>query len=97
MEKAVGILRLDNGEDVRDIAALCVDSNGYIWTGNFHQGKLVLLNRTFTKMTMIKFSYHSCHCHDELLSLIGRHRTETNESSLTSEKNIFQTKDYSTL
>ena len=76
--KFVGILRLDNREYLRDIAALCVDSKGYIWTGHFHQGTISVIKPNFYKN-----DFDQSHSHDELISLIGRHRTETSESYLT--------------
>ena len=42
-------LRVNNGEDLLDITALCVDPEQNIWTGHFQIGTIAVLTPEFYK------------------------------------------------
>lgn len=78
--KPVGILRLDNNEDIRDITSLCVDYENNIWIGHHVEGTIGILKPDCYKNDLsgqvLPFLGHD---HNDFLQFLSRHHIEVED------------------
>ena len=78
--KTIGTLRDDSSEEMRDITALCVDSDRNIWAGHHHEGTIKILKLDFYKNELSPIRLPFLPPIDHYMPMLGGHTIEIDDT-----------------